>query len=196
MLRHLTSCRRRALSAALAASLLALPLAGRLGAAEEGQAAASGSERQVGEHRLGVRVPVELLPPVVRAAFQSHGGSALASVNRRTDATGEVVYLARIIDTDSSIQILVVSPLGEILAKAPPRHHAAWLASGSGSADWAAEADTTLWAAGWDTSADAFTIEQKPVDLSLWGPPAPREDPASTVRIGPGGQLATGALTH
>ncbi len=162
-------------------------------AAEDGQPAQQGSERRTGDHRYGVRVQIELVPEAVRAVFVHHGGAELTALIRRTDASGRVAYLARIIDLDQSTQILVVSVLGEILYKGPPRRHAMWQPV-PGNA-WASEGDASLWSVQVLDEGSAFTAEAKPEDTSLWGS-GPSTEQRTTLRMGLAGDLAAGALNR
>lgn len=140
-----------------------------------------------GDHRRGVRVQLELVPAAVRTCFRTHGGEDLTAVLRRTDASGQLVYVGRVRDPDETVQVLVVSPTGAILGKEPPRHHAAWTLLED---PWAVADDGSLWGSSGQPTAASTT-------WSLWGDAVTDPLVEASHRRDPllGARLPVGALT-
>ncbi len=106
--------------------------------------AAGTAQTQVGGHRHGQRVEMELAPPKVREAFKkAKGGEQLTCLVKRTDSSGQPVFCALVRDTDLSLVVLSVSEDGHIIDMQPPRRHAQWRSTDEDL--WSGESDLGLW---------------------------------------------------
>jgi hypothetical protein len=133
--------------------------------------AAGTAQTQVGGHRHGQRVEMELAPPKVRAVFKAKVGEQLTCLVKRTDASGQPVFCALVRDTDQSLVVLSVSEDGHIIDMQPPRRHAQWRSTDEDL--WSGESDFGLWSladsAGRGTANDDPLLQRRAQQAQIGG---------------------------